>query len=92
MAKKKPITWKNEPNRPAGPRPPWLKVKLASGPDYNRVQGLVEGLSLNTVCTEARCPNIYECWSMGTATFMIGGDICTRRCGFCSVGKGRPPL
>jgi lipoic acid synthetase len=60
------------------------------GDDFMQVRRLVEDLSLHTVCQEARCPNIYECWSNRTATFMIAGDICTRRCGFCAVSKGEP--
>lgn len=72
------------------PKPPWLKIKLNMGDEFVGVNKLIEDLSLNTVCREARCPNIYECWSNRTATFMIGGDTCTRRCGFCSVSKGEP--
>ena len=71
-------------------RPDWLKVRLHTGETYRQVRGMVAELNLKTVCTEARCPNIYECWNAGTATFMILGDICTRRCGFCSVTTGRP--
>jgi lipoic acid synthetase len=71
-------------------RPEWFKIKLRTDGEYRRVSSLVSKLSLNTVCTEARCPNIYECWSQGTATFMILGDVCTRHCGFCSVAKGEP--
>lgn len=71
-------------------RPEWFKVKLRTDGEYQHVNRLVSNLSLNTVCTEARCPNIYECWSQGTATFMILGDVCTRHCGFCSVSKGKP--
>ena len=72
-------------------RPDWLKVKLSTPEPYRQVKGLVGRLSLNTVCEEARCPNIYECWGEhGTATFMILGDVCTRRCGFCAVTSGRP--
>jgi lipoic acid synthetase len=64
---------------------------LATPAEYHKVRKLVEGLNLHTVCEEARCPNIYECWgSHGTATFMILGDVCTRRCGFCAVTSGRP--
>ncbi|RMG45293.1 MAG: lipoyl synthase [Acidobacteria bacterium] len=74
-----------------GPKPKWLGVRLRTGPRYNRVRRLAEGLGLNTVCQEARCPNIFECWSAGTATFMILGSVCTRRCGFCAVSSGRPP-
>ncbi|MDH3197497.1 MAG: lipoyl synthase [Candidatus Krumholzibacteria bacterium] len=71
-------------------RPEWFKIRLRTNEEYRHVQHLVSKLSLNTVCTEARCPNIYECWGQGTATFMILGDICTRHCGFCSVAKGKP--
>ncbi|MBX3280376.1 MAG: lipoyl synthase [Acidobacteria bacterium] len=73
-----------------GPKPEWLKVKLTMGDDFMGVRRLVGDLSLHTVCEEARCPNIYECWSNRTATFMIAGDVCTRRCGFCAVSKGAP--
>ncbi len=73
-----------------GPRPGWLKVRIRSDERFDRVNDLIKGLSLHTVCQEARCPNIFECWSEGTATFMILGDICTRHCGFCAVGKGKP--
>ena len=73
-----------------GPRPEWLKVRIRSNENFDRVTQMVSDLSLHTVCQEARCPNIFECWSEGTATFMILGDVCTRHCGFCAVGKGRP--
>jgi lipoic acid synthetase len=73
-----------------GPRPEWLKVRIRSGDTFNQVEGMIANLGLHTVCQEARCPNIFECWSEGTATFMILGDICTRHCGFCAVGKGKP--
>ncbi|HET9530970.1 MAG TPA: lipoyl synthase [Blastocatellia bacterium] len=73
-----------------GPRPSWLKVRLRADESFDRVNNLVQDLSLHTVCQEARCPNIFECWGEGTATFMILGDICTRHCGFCAVGKGKP--
>ena len=72
------------------PKPPWLRIRLRTGPEYREVRGLMRGLQLNTVCEEARCPNIYECWGDRTATFMILGDVCTRRCGFCAVASGRP--
>jgi lipoic acid synthetase len=75
---------------PSGPKPEWLRIRLNTGPGYQQVRGLMRGLRLNTVCEEARCPNIYECWSDRTATFMILGEICTRRCGFCAVASGRP--
>jgi len=71
-------------------RPEWLKVRLPSGDNYFRLKGILRGLSLNTVCEEARCPNVAECWGQGTATFMILGDVCTRACGFCAVKTGLP--
>ena len=70
--------------------PPWLKVTAPGSPPYIAVKRLVEKLRLNTVCESARCPNAGECWSNGTATFMILGDICTRSCGFCAIETGRP--
>jgi lipoic acid synthetase len=73
-----------------GPRPSWLKVRIHSDESFDNVGRMINDLSLHTVCQEARCPNIFECWSEGTATFMILGDICTRHCGFCAVGKGKP--
>ena len=66
------------------------KIRIEYGDDYKFVQGVVSSNKLNTVCEEARCPNIFECWSRGTATIMILGDICTRACGFCSVKTGKP--
>ena len=74
------------------PKPEWLKIRLGDPANQNNVLKLIEGLNLHTVCQEARCPNIFECWSDRTATFMLGGDICTRHCGFCAVGKGEPGL
>ncbi|MCP3979726.1 MAG: lipoyl synthase [bacterium] len=71
-------------------RPEWLKIRLRTGGQFRKLRSMVSELELNTVCTEARCPNIYECWNAGTATFMILGETCTRRCGFCSVNSGRP--
>jgi lipoic acid synthetase len=71
-------------------KPEWMKVRLDLGPGYRDLKRLVEGLDLNTVCEEASCPNIYECWASGTATFMLLGDVCTRACGFCDVNTGRP--
>jgi len=71
-------------------RPDWLKIRLDTGERYRRLKGMVRELELNTVCVEARCPNIYECWNAGTATFMILGEVCTRRCGFCNVKSGLP--
>lgn len=72
------------------PKPEWLKIRLGDPANQNQVLNLIQGLNLHTVCQEARCPNIFECWSDRTATFMLGGDICTRHCGFCAVGKGKP--
>ena len=69
-------------------KPPWLKVKAPGGPGYRRIQALMRDKGLHTVCEEANCPNIGECWERGTATFMILGDVCTRRCGFCNVKSG----
>ena len=66
-------------------KPPWLKVRLPSGADYNRLKDNFRGLKLHTVCEEARCPNLAECWRSGTATIMILGDVCTRGCRFCAV-------
>ena len=72
------------------PKPEWLRIRLGDPTNQNKVLELIEGLNLHTVCQEARCPNIFECWNDRTATFMLGGDICTRHCGFCAVGKGKP--
>ena len=77
------------PFRPS-PKPEWLKVRAPGSPSYLRLKGLMRELNLHTVCEEARCPNIGECWTHGTATFMILGDVCTRACGYCAVGHGRP--
>jgi lipoic acid synthetase len=74
----------------AGRKPPWLKVRFPGGPDYIRLKSLIREERLHTVCEEARCPNIGECWEAGTATFMILGDTCTRACGFCAIKTGRP--
>jgi lipoic acid synthetase len=70
--------------------PDWLKIRLPGGPVYERLRGTLHGLELHTVCEEALCPNIAECWGRGTATFMILGDICTRGCRYCAVSKGHP--
>ena len=70
--------------------PEWIRSRLPTGPNYEDLRGLMRGLSLNTVCEEARCPNIGECWEQRTATVMILGDTCTRACGFCAVKTGRP--
>lgn len=79
-------------NRRAGHRPAWLKIRVPGDLDQLPVSKLMNDLALNTVCQEARCPNIFECWNAGTATFMVLGEICTRRCTFCAVGKGKPLL
>jgi len=73
-------------------RPAWIKARAPMGERYEALQGLMRSLSLHTVCEEARCPNIGECWTRGTATFMILGDVCTRACGFCAVKTGLPRL
>jgi lipoyl synthase len=70
--------------------PEWIKARLPSGENYHDLKGILRGLTLNTVCEEARCPNIGECWEQRTATIMILGDVCTRACGFCAVKTGRP--
>jgi lipoic acid synthetase len=75
---------------PRQPLPPWIRVRLRQGPELARVRGVMRDSVLHTVCEEARCPNLWECWNRGTATFMILGDVCTRSCGFCSVKTGRP--
>lgn len=80
----------NNPAPARQPKPEWLKIRLGDPSNQNHVLKLIEGLNLHTVCQEARCPNIFECWSDRTATFMLGGDICTRHCGFCAVGKWTP--
>ena len=73
-------------------RPDWLKIRLNTSINYQRTKQIIRKQGLNTVCEEARCPNIYECWNRHTATIMILGDICTRSCGFCSVKTGKPPV
>lgn len=77
-------------SKPRQPKPDWLRIRLGDPTNQNHLLKLIEGLKLHTVCQEAKCPNIFECWSDRTATFMLGGDICTRHCGFCAVGKGAP--
>jgi len=76
--------------KPRQPKPDWLRIRLGDPTNQNHLLKLIQGLNLHTVCQEARCPNIFECWTNRTATFMLGGDICTRHCGFCAVGKGAP--
>ena len=75
---------------PRLPKPDWLKVRAPGSPSYLRLKGLMRDLKLHTVCEEAQCPNIGECWNHGTATFMILGDVCTRACSYCAVAHGRP--
>ncbi len=72
------------------PKPGWLKAKAPVGENFHQLKKLARALDLHTVCESAQCPNIGECWNHGTATFMLLGDVCTRRCGFCAVPKGRP--
>jgi lipoic acid synthetase len=71
-------------------KPPWIKVKATMGPEFTQLRGLVQREGLHTVCQEAGCPNIYECWEDREATFLIGGDQCTRRCDFCQIDTGKP--
>ena len=78
------------PAQPRVPKPEWLKVRAPGSPSYLRLKGLMRELNLHTVCEEAQCPNIGECWNHGTATFMILGDVCTRACSYCAVAHGRP--
>ena len=73
-----------------GKRPDWLKVRLPSGDNYREVLSMMRRSKLNTVCEEAKCPNLAECWNNRTATYMILGDTCTRTCGFCDVKSGKP--
>ncbi|MFQ5380501.1 MAG: lipoyl synthase [Dehalococcoidia bacterium] len=75
---------------PPSKRPSWLRVRFPAGGGYARIRGMMRSQALHTVCEEAHCPNIGDCWSRGTATFMILGDVCTRSCGFCAVRTGRP--
>src|SRR5690349_9126481 len=72
------------------PKPTWLKVRAPGSENYLRLKGVMKDLNLHTVCEEARCPNIGECWHHGTATFMILGDVCTRACAYCAVAHGKP--
>ena len=72
-------------------KPPWLKVKAPGGANYLRLKQMMRSLDLHTVCEEAHCPNVGECWEHGAATFMILGDVCTRNCAYCAVAHGRPP-
>src|SRR5215210_8487985 len=85
-------TFANTVDGSSAPRrhPDWIKARVPSGENYHELKGILRGLSLNTVCEEAHCPNIGECWEQRTATIMILGDVCTRACGFCAVKTGRP--
>lgn len=71
-------------------KPEWIKTRAKMGPEYTKMQNLVKSEGLHTVCQEAGCPNIYECWEDREATFLIGGDQCTRRCDFCQIDTGKP--
>ncbi len=84
-----PDGWQPDPKHPRR-RPPWIKVRAPGGDTYEQVQGLMRSKTLHTVCEEAMCPNIGECWGSGTATFLMMGDTCTRSCGFCDIKTGRP--
>ena len=81
--------WQPDPKHPRR-RPPWIKVRAPGGETFEHVQGLMRSKTLHTVCEEALCPNIGECWGSGTATFLMMGDICTRSCVFCDIKTGRP--
>ncbi|MQA93169.1 MAG: lipoyl synthase [Streptosporangiales bacterium] len=75
---------------PIEKKPPWIKTRLRTGPEYTALKSLVRSEGLHTVCEEAGCPNIFECWEDREATFLIGGDQCTRRCDFCQIDTGKP--
>ena len=75
---------------PVEKKPPWIRTRLRTGPEYTELKALVKREGLHTVCEEAGCPNIYECWEDREATFLIGGDQCTRRCDFCQIDTGKP--
>jgi lipoyl synthase len=85
-----PLTPAAQGRPPRERKPEWLKVRAPGSPSYLRLKELMRGLNLHTVCEEAQCPNIGECWHHGTATFMILGDVCTRACAYCAVAHGRP--
>src|SRR5262247_2050324 len=86
-----PSAMDHQPSGIGRPRlPSWFKVQAKTGPDYLDIKQTMERLNLHTICEEARCPNRWECWNARTATFLILGDICTRRCHYCSVQTGRP--
>ena len=75
---------------PIEKKPAWIKTRLRTGPEYSALKNLVQAEGLHTVCQEAGCPNIYECWEDREATFLIGGSQCTRRCDFCQIDTGKP--
>ena len=81
--------WQPDPKSPRR-RPPWIRVRAPSGETYEQVRRLMRSKTLHTVCEEAQCPNLGECWGRGTATFLMMGDTCTRSCGFCDIKTGRP--
>lgn len=81
--------WQPDPKTPRR-RPPWIRVRAPGGESYEQVRRLMRGKTLHTVCEEAQCPNLGECWGKGTATFLMMGDTCTRSCGFCDIKTGRP--
>jgi lipoic acid synthetase len=85
-----PLPLLEAPRRIDSPKPPWLKVRAPGGPNFLRLKGRMRQWNLHSVCEEARCPNVGECWEDLTATFMILGDVCTRNCGYCAVAHGRP--
>ncbi len=85
-----PVVQAAPPARARGNRPDWLRVKLPYGERFRSIQNTLEEYNLHTVCSSARCPNMGECWTAGTATFMILGNVCTRSCSFCAVHTGRP--
>src|SRR5579864_2494411 len=85
------LVLKAEPLGTLGRKPGWLKMKMPGGAGYLKLLELVNEQRLHTVCQSAKCPNMGECWSAGTATLMILGDVCTRSCGFCHIATGRPP-
>lgn len=82
----------DKPSGLAARKPAWLKMKMPAGEGFSGLKQLVKSKNLHTVCEEAKCPNIGECWNAGTATLMILGDVCTRSCGFCNIKTGRPPV
>ena len=81
---------KRNSHTPIEKKPPWIKTRLRTGPEYVALKELVGREGLHTVCEEAGCPNIFECWEDREATFLIGGDQCTRRCDFCQIDTGKP--